>query len=486
MNRKTFSGIIAFTMLLSCMLSSAFNIQPVKSEPVTITVPDDYATIQAAINNASAGDTIHVKNGTYTENVVVNKSLNLVGDGWSTTIVNASNPGCHVFEVTADNVNITGFKIVNATGLSSAGIYANGSFLNITDNLITGNNDGILIVNSTSNNILANNITSNSAFGIEFVNVNLSLISEGNYISFNNYSGVMFGFSNHNVISGNQVFNNSYNGVFLVFSDNNTVSENEILFNGGTNRSAFWHGIDVFRSNYTLISNNNITANIYAGIYVDHSINETIKNNRVCSHPHHGIYLNRVNYSSVTENTAFSNAKFGIWLDGCKNNTVSKNYAALNNNTGIKLENSCSNDVFDNNVTSNRIGISVVPSSKYNVIYNNFFNNTQNANEGSGPNDWNITKTQGPNIIGGSWLGGNFWSDYTGGDGDGDGIGDTQIPYKRGINASRGDFLPLTNKTLAVHSLTVNVTNNWTGLPITGANVSVTQVNGSKCVGYTS
>ena len=44
---------------------------------------------------------------------------------------------------------------------------------------------------------------------------------------------------------------------------------------------------------------------------------------------------------------------------------------------------------------------------------------------------------------------------------------------------SPGDFLPLTNKTLAVHSLTVNVTNNWTGLPITGANVSVTQVNGT-------
>jgi len=36
-------------------------------------VPDNYAKIQWAVDNASAGDTIIVRDGTYTENVDVKK-----------------------------------------------------------------------------------------------------------------------------------------------------------------------------------------------------------------------------------------------------------------------------------------------------------------------------------------------------------------------------------------------------------------------------
>ena len=43
----------------------------------TIYVPDDYGTIQDAVDNATAGDTIIVRDGTYTENVHVNKSLTM-------------------------------------------------------------------------------------------------------------------------------------------------------------------------------------------------------------------------------------------------------------------------------------------------------------------------------------------------------------------------------------------------------------------------
>ena len=51
MKRKAVSGIVLM-LLLSSILSSAFNIQPAKAEPTTITVPDDYPTIQEAINHA--------------------------------------------------------------------------------------------------------------------------------------------------------------------------------------------------------------------------------------------------------------------------------------------------------------------------------------------------------------------------------------------------------------------------------------------------
>ena len=45
---------------------------------VTIRVPQDYATIQAAVNAASPEDTIKVAPGTYTENVTIDRSISLV------------------------------------------------------------------------------------------------------------------------------------------------------------------------------------------------------------------------------------------------------------------------------------------------------------------------------------------------------------------------------------------------------------------------
>ena len=58
----------------------------------TIYVPDNYAKIEWAVDNASAGDTIIVRDGTYTEHVYVNKSLTIQSEnGADSTIAQAAN-----------------------------------------------------------------------------------------------------------------------------------------------------------------------------------------------------------------------------------------------------------------------------------------------------------------------------------------------------------------------------------------------------------
>jgi len=53
----------------------------------TIVVPRDYPTIQQAINHAKDGDTIKVLAGVYRENIIVNKSISIIGDGANITII---------------------------------------------------------------------------------------------------------------------------------------------------------------------------------------------------------------------------------------------------------------------------------------------------------------------------------------------------------------------------------------------------------------
>jgi len=166
--RKTVS-IIMLALLLTSMLTLAFNVQPVKAR--TIVVPDDYPTIQQAINAASSGDTIFAHSGLYYENLVVNKSVSLIGEDKYTTIIDGNHTGDVVY-VTANFVNISGFMIRNSGTDSQAGILVGRQWNlqsvgnNISGNTVINNYYGILLACSFNSTISNNNVTLNT-FGIQ-------------------------------------------------------------------------------------------------------------------------------------------------------------------------------------------------------------------------------------------------------------------------------------------------------------------------------
>ena len=71
----------------------------------------DYSSIQDAIDNSNPGDTISVWNGTYFENIVINKRLNLIGNGSKNTTIDGRGSG-DVVDIRANRVSINGFKII--------------------------------------------------------------------------------------------------------------------------------------------------------------------------------------------------------------------------------------------------------------------------------------------------------------------------------------------------------------------------------------
>ncbi|MEA2054595.1 MAG: Ig-like domain-containing protein [Candidatus Thermoplasmatota archaeon] len=142
--------------------------------------------------------------------------------------------------------------------------------------------------------------------------------------------------------------------------------------------------------------------------------------------------------------TSYNNSDAGIRLDEYATGVHISYCNLYDNYEGIELD-WCSNNnsIFNNTIWSNEYGINVDALCNGNLIYNNYFNNTNNAHN-SGQNIWNISKQAGINIVGGPYLGGNYWHDYTGIDTDGDKLGDTLLPYNSSSEiAEGGDWLPL-------------------------------------------
>jgi parallel beta-helix repeat protein len=481
-------------------------------------------SIQAAIGNAIAGDTIIVRDGTYTGNVDVNVNhLTLKSEnGSDSTIVQAANTSDNVFAVTADYVNISGFTVKNATENYKAGIYlgnsadhCNISYNNATDNyrgiyLSSSSNDNTLTNNtansnnygiylySSSDNMLVNNTANSNMYGIRLESSKNNKLTN-NTMSGNKYNIDIDGSYTHNIDTSNlvdgkpiyywvnqqdQQVPNDAGFVGLVKSTNITVKDLTLTTNvkgmllsdttdsriENVNTSNNQYGIYLSRSKNNMLVNNTANSNSKYGIYLSYSSNNTLVNNTANSNSNNGIHLFASDSNTLTGNIANSNRDNGIylWTTPTKNNTLTGNTANSNSNNGIYLSSSSNNTLVNNTANSNRgngIYLSAtttknntlanntvnsnsdygicLKSSSDNRIYNNYLNNRNNAYD-EGNNTWDIAKTDGTNIIGGSWLGGNYWSDYTGEDSDGDGLGDTMLPYNSsGGIQNGGDYLPL-------------------------------------------
>lgn len=307
MERKAVCGITLALLILG-MLTLSRSIQKVKAEPKMWTVDDDgpadFHTIQEAINAANLGDTIYVYEGTYRENVVLNKTVSLVGEDKRVTVIDGSGRD-NAVTITANNTKISGFRIENR-----------GSHLPVDLH------SGIQAINSTGNKITDNIVTNNAGFGIVLENSDHNVLLY-NLVTNNTEMGIYLEYSSHNSLLCNKVLTNERDGIRLFRSFNNSVIGNTII----NNENGLWLDLS---SNNNVVSNT-ITDNLKIGVWLASSSNNFITNNNVANNGFDGIDISFSSSNNDIIGNTIAGNKRGIVLFFAQDKNPSDNSIYHNN-----------------------------------------------------------------------------------------------------------------------------------------------------------
>ena len=249
--------------------------------------PTGGADIQAAINVASEGDTIIIRDGTYTENISVNKSLTLRSEhGPAGVIIHPASASSNIVTVTAYYVTIDGLTISGSASYTGNGIECSGEYTSLINNVISDVNVGIQVRNTTVP--AGHHFISNNSISINNTPTNLIYYAVGSV------------------------------GILIYSSSNNTITNNIVSGPTGASDSK---GIMLFTQNLSNMSQNDVVAG------------------NTCSNNTYGIYLQHVVYVSIYKNN-FSNNNYGIFMRQNGYDTVTKyNTFYLNNIAGSTTAN---------------------------------------------------------------------------------------------------------------------------------------------------
>lgn len=253
--------------------------------------------------------------------------------------------------------------------------------------------------------------------------------ASGNADNYHRNSGLFLYNVSHGLVENvSATFNVGHGGILLQNSNNNKIYHVTGSYNV--------RGVYLYYSDNNIITYNDFTSNTLIGVFGLYSDDNNIEINRMALNTY-GIWFSSSCGNSIDCNNLSSNTQYGMYIYATSTgNNVHDNYIS-SNSYGIYLSTSSAIDniIHNNTMESNtQYGVYLSLSGSNAIYHNNFLNNTNQAYDTGTDNTWDD----------GYPSGGNYWSDYDGTDGNGDGIGDA--PYV--IDSNSQDDYPLMKFTI--------------------------------------
>jgi len=284
--------------------------------------PNNYTSIQDAINDANDGDTVFVYNGTYREKIVIDKSIKLIGESKKKTIIETNE--FPTIWVESEGITISNFFISN---LNASAIYVDTWSENttISNNIIFVEKPihPAICLLSTHNLVFNNSIINGGILGGSYPNLvfnntvnDLPLIylQDAHDIFIRNKSGQIILVKCRNITITNQNIMNCYTSVGIYFSQRCNISK--------CNLSYSQYGLEIFDSLNVFIGKNILKGNVY-GIYLE-ARKVKLEKNIVVGNFVRGIHIAHSRSVKIFENDIINN-KVGLYLQDSKRCFISKN-----------------------------------------------------------------------------------------------------------------------------------------------------------------
>jgi len=352
--KKSIYVMVLIMLIIPSFLSNIFFVD---SQPISdiiyvdINGDEDFTSIQLAIDAANNNDTIFIKKGEYNEQLFINKSINLIGEDKTTTIIKGIGQKDVIF-ITAEQVHIEHIQICNSGSSGrDAGIESNANYTSIIDTVITNTTIGIFLYQSSHHLIENNTLINNRDYGLHL------------------YS------SYQNDIIRNKIFDNSW-GVLLVYGQGNRIMNNQIIDNKN-------EGLWLLRGSvFNTIENNYISSN-HKGIHLQlFSYNNSIVDNTI-SYNDEGIRIGSYwacDSNIIQGNTITNNQKYGIYLLDSVNTQITEN--TFSENSIHAFFSDCENSYWNKNYWKSSESAHVIKGKKNHIPWFNV--------------DWNPAQTPYP------------------------------------------------------------------------------------------
>jgi len=346
----------------------------------------NHVTITEAIEAANPGDRILVRPGLYQEGLVIEKPLEIIGDGnLEDVVIQTAGKNAMLFKTTMGRVVNLTLRLMGGVNWYSVDITQGRLELEGCD--VAGYGLGCIAIHDGADPRLLRNHIHDGYFGVHVYENGQGTLEE-NDIFGNVLSGVTIEGGSNPTLRRNRIHDGKLGGVFVCYNGKGVLEDNDIFRNARAEVEIRTGGNPMLRRNRIhdskqigvlvcdngqgVLEDNDIFGNTYSGVAISDGSNPTLYSNRIHDGKAFGVYVHGNGKGVLEDNDIFGNASYGVEIGMGGNPTLRRNNIHDGESFGVYVSDNGKGVLEDNDIFRNAsVGVAISDGSNPTLRRNN-------------------------------------------------------------------------------------------------------------------